>query len=233
MTRLLAAVLLAFLLGCQGPPAPPPRASDPTADALAAFERRDWVPAARLLREAIVRDPKNLTLHYYLAIAATHLDLREEAVREFQWVVSNGLAGSDEVEAARRWLIAAGVLRPPTTETAEAQNPPDEMTGNSGLRGQVTWDENDSSVTTSRLQLFLKGLPNSPTDELMYVLRTDETGRYEFKRIKPGPYKLTNRIAGQPVWRLRVEVPADQELALDLTPANSVRVRDDFPQNAR
>jgi len=41
---------------------------------------------------------------------------------------------------------------------------------------------------------------------------------------------LTNRIAGQPIWRLRVEVAAAEEKQLELTPSNSVAVRDDFPQ---
>jgi hypothetical protein len=41
---------------------------------------------------------------------------------------------------------------------------------------------------------------------------------------------LTNRLAGQPIWRLRVELqPADEKL-LELNTGNSVAVRDDFPE---
>jgi hypothetical protein len=40
---------------------------------------------------------------------------------------------------------------------------------------------------------------------------------------------LTNRLAGQPIWRLRVELKPAEEKQLDLNPGNSVTVRDDFP----
>lgn len=45
-----------------------------------------------------------------------------------------------------------------------------------------------------------------------------------------GSYKLTNRIAGQPIWRLRVEFKPGEQKTLDLTPANSIAARDDFPE---
>jgi hypothetical protein len=41
---------------------------------------------------------------------------------------------------------------------------------------------------------------------------------------------LTNRVAGQPIWRLRVELKPGEEKQLDLDPGNSIAVRDDFPQ---
>ena len=40
---------------------------------------------------------------------------------------------------------------------------------------------------------------------------------------------LTDRVAGPVIWRLRVELQPSQEMTLSLTPANSVKVRDDFP----
>lgn len=230
--RLLGMLVLAgALAGCQGPaaPPPPPAAVDVTADALRAFERRDWVLAARLLREALVHAPSDLTLHYYLAIAASHLDLREEAIREFQWVLGRAPAGSQEAETARRWLTQAGVLS--ASAPVRTEPVPDETTGDSGLVGRVIWNEpGESPVDPRRLQLFLIGLPDTPTAEQRYVLRTDEDGRFHFRRIVAGPYRLTNRVAGQPVWRLRVELETGREHALDLTPANSTRARDDFPE---
>jgi hypothetical protein len=42
---------------------------------------------------------------------------------------------------------------------------------------------------------------------------------------------LTNRLADQPIWRLRVELKPAEETQLDLNPDNSVVVRDDFPQS--
>jgi hypothetical protein len=202
------------------------------AEAIKAFERSDWVPAARLLREAIVHQPTNVTLHYYLAIAATHLDLREEAIREFQWVLTNAPAGSAEALAAKQWLTAAGVLAGPATATAPEPPAADAATGPvGGLHGQVVWNETDDPISVSRLQLFLRGIPNTPTHDQYYVLRTQNDGRFNFAKIVPGGYKLTNRVAGKPHWRLRVDVAAGQPVTIDLNPQNSTRTRDDFPED--
>jgi hypothetical protein len=172
-----------------------------------------------------------VTLHYYLAITATHLQLRDEAVREFQWVVTNAPAGSAEALAAKEWLIAAGVLVGPATATAP-EAPADTPRGPvGGLRGQVVWNEAEDPISVSRLQLFLKGLPNTPTAEEYYVLRTENDGQFQFRNVPPGTYKLTNRIAGKPHWRLRVTVQAGEPTMLDLNPQNSTRSRDDFPQD--
>jgi hypothetical protein len=63
------------------------------------------------------------------------------------------------------------------------------------------------------------------------VRRTDDSGHFEFKRIPPGIYMLTNRIAGEPMWRLRVQLEPGQNLTLDLSEANSAKIRDDFPES--
>lgn len=194
--------------------------------------RQDWAAAAPLFRQALARDPRNPLLHYNLAICAAYLELRDEAVREFQWVLANGPAGSQEVEAARQWLIAAGVLQAPREATSN-EPPPDETTGDSGLAGRVLYAESGAPVPLQREQLHLIGLPDTPTKEQRYVLRTDQEGRFEFKRIVPGPYRLTNRVAGQPTWRLKVELEPGSVGTLDLTPDNSTKVRDDFPGSAR
>ena len=204
---------------------------DIAAEAIKAFERSDWVPAARLLREAIVHQPMNVTLHYYLAIAATHLQLREEAIREFQWVLANAPTDSAEALAAKQWLIAAGVLAGPVT--AAAPEPAAEATTATlgGLRGQVVWNEAEDPISVSRLQLFLRGIPNTPTHEQYYVLRTQNDGRFNFAKVVPGSYKLTNRVAGKPHWRLRVDIAEGEPMTLDLNPQNSTRTRDDFPHD--
>jgi Carboxypeptidase regulatory-like domain len=231
--RLFAAFVLGLLVGCSGPaPQAPTVKPDIVADAIRAFERSDWVPAARMLREALVKEPGNLTLHYYLAIAATHLDLVEEAVREFQWVLANAPAGSTESQTARKWLTDAGRLG--RDATTVASKPADDAPANAAsLHGQIVWTDGESPVPKNRLQLFLKGLADTPTKDEYYVLRTDEGGRFNFKRVVPGPYKLTNRIAGEPTWRLRVQVEANQDATLDLTPQNSFKNRDDFPQDGK
>jgi hypothetical protein len=224
--------LLFLVVGCGNPPAvAPPSAPTVTADvaaqALEAFRRGDLNAAAHLLRQALIAQPANLTLHYHLGVTASRLDLREETTREFLWVVAHAPAGSPEAELARQWLAdaeaRAGASRRPSAG--------DETKGTSGLRGDVYWAEGAPPVSTTRLQLFLKGLPNTPTANLQFVMRTDQSGRFEFKGIPAGAYKLTNKIAGVPVWRLKVQLPAEGSVTLDLTSANSVSVRDDFPED--
>ena len=226
------ALLVLALVGCSSPASPPPTAEyDVVAEALKAFERSDWVQAARLLREAIVKQPTSLRLHYALAVAATHLDLRDEVIQEFQWVLANA-PGTPEAAAAREWLLAAGVLR--EQETIAAPPPAvDKEIGDSGLSGRVVWKGGEPPVKTGRMQLFLKGVPGTPTKDFQYVLRTEEDGAFQFKNIAAGSYKLTNRIAGEPVWRLRVEIPPAGDVALDLGPQNSLRARDDFPSDTK
>ena len=61
-------------------------------------------------------------------------------------------------------------------------------------------------------------------------LFTDDDGGFRFPKLAAGPYKLTNRIAGRPIWRLRVELKPGEGKQLELTPANSTATRDDFPE---
>lgn len=203
------------------------------AEAIKAFERSDWVLAARLLREAVIHQPTSVTLHYYLAITATHLQLRDEAVREFQWVLANAPAGSAEALAAKEWLVAAGVIGTGVA-AAPSQPPAEAATGLvGGVYGQVAWNEAEDPISVTRLQIFLKGLPGTPTKEEFYVQRTDNDGRFNFKKVVPGSYKLTNRIAGKPHWNLRVSVQPGEPMSLDLNPQNSTRTRDDFPEESK
>src|SRR5262249_61587581 len=74
--------------------------------ARAAMASRDWAAAASLFRQAIAKTPDDVALHYDLAICASYLDLRDEATREFQWVLVHGAAGSEETQVPRRWLPA-------------------------------------------------------------------------------------------------------------------------------
>lgn len=228
--RPLAIVLVFVLLGCTSPPSPPPdaKARDVAADAMAAVSRGDWASAAPLLRQALRMEPASANLHYQLAVAATHLDLRDEAIREFQWIIANVAAELPEATEARRWLTDARVLARPSAQPAPSSSEriTEETPGDSGLQGQVL--RADGKPTT-RVQLFLKGAPQSPLQSLQYVLRTDDDGRFEFKRIPGGTYMLTNKIAGAPTWRLRVQLTPGQITTLDLSEANRAEVRDDFP----
>ena len=60
-------------------------------------------------------------------------------------------------------------------------------------------------------------------------MRTDDSGRFEFKRIPAGTYMLTNKIAGAPTWRLRITLAPGEMTTVDLSEANNARIRDDFP----
>src|SRR5437899_815613 len=82
----------------------------------------------------------------------------------------------------------------------------------------------------SRYQVFLMGLRDTPTKEFFRVLRTDAGGNYAFTKVPAGSYKLTDTIGPDPKWRMKVTVEQAQDLSIDLTPDNSVKRRDDFPE---
>ncbi len=122
--------LLALGAGCQAPPPRIPLSGHKDTAVLAAeaLEAADYATAARLYRVALEKRPESFPLHYGLAVAASNLDARDEAVREFGWVVARGTAGSPEVEAARRWLISVGGIPAPAdafTAARKSRTPPD------------------------------------------------------------------------------------------------------------
>jgi hypothetical protein len=237
---LAGGALLLAVAACQNPAPAPPATSAPAVVTPAATRAReaaarsDWKTAAPLYREAIATAPQDVTLHYELAVAATYIEDREEAQREFRWVVANAPSESEEYRLAKSYLAEAA----PTTGsgTAAATTPPPriahvERAGDAGLYGRVTWSTDPNGPpTTRRMQVHLYGLANSVTRDQRYTVRTDDDGRFEFKRIVAGPYKLTNRVAGKPNWRVRVEVESGRDTAFDLHPGNSTNVRDDFPE---
>ena len=234
--RARTVALLGFLVlagaACQSRTSPPPQARvepDAAARASAALEAGRYAEAAALFREALTRAPQSVPLRYGLAVALSYVD-RGAAIREFQWVMVNAKPGSQEHTESQAWLARAGLLpgAPAAAQSAGAER----QAGNAVLAGRAIFA--DAGVTPApmrRLQLFLMGQPDSPSKEGRYNLRTDEDGNFKFPDVLPGSYMLTNRIAGQPIWRLRVELKPAEEQQLDLNPGNSVAVRDDFPQS--
>jgi hypothetical protein len=221
-------VILWGLAACETAPAARGRAMTAEAAALgrAAFDRRDWTAAAPLLRAAIAGDGVRTVLHLALAITASHLDRRDEATEEFQWVLAHAAPGSDEAMMARQWLLEAGVLSAAGPTAAEA----DRAAMESDLSGTVTWAEPGSRLEPRRsMQVHLIGLPGGETVEQRFTVRTDESGRYVFAAIPAGSYKITNAIAGPARWRLRVSLEASRDVTLDLSPDNAIAIRDDFP----
>jgi hypothetical protein len=233
----LAALLAGLAAGaCQNAPVPPPAAeADLPAQAARALETGDYQRAADLYRRAVAGDPERLALRYGLGVAASHLGRRDEAIRELTWVMERGEKGSREARAAESWLRSVGALRRPVEVAAEAPEAPapDLKPGQGALEGRVMLARADAPndlQPARRMKLNLIGQPNSPTRLSRYTVRTDEQGRFRFPNAVAGPYRLTDRPAGPASWRLRVEVKAGESQTLELTPANQVSVRDDFPR---
>lgn len=227
-TLVLLALGAALLAGCGERPRPQPRAAaapDLLSQAREAMTRGDYSTSVGLLRQVLAERPDHFEAHYRLAVSASWLDLTEEAEAQFEWVVAHGAPDSPEVDAARQWL------RTFRARPGEAAAPPPAAphADRATVTGRVLWEQDGRVAPQPYLRLFFKGLPGSPVEDEFHRVQTDEHGQYRIVDVVPGEYMLTNRVAGPPIWRLRVAVKAGQTLQLDLTPENSVKVRDDFP----
>lgn len=234
MRTLTIALLGLFVLAgpaCQSQTSTAPARveAEPAVRAGVALEAGRYAEAVALFREALARTPESVALRYGLAVALSYTD-RGAAIREFQWVMAKADPGSQERVESQAWLTRAGAL--PSVPAASSRSAePERQAGNAVLVGRALFAEAGAKPEPMRrLQLFLMGQPDSPTKEERYKLRTDEDGTFKFPNVPPGPYMLTNRLAGQPIWRLRVELKPAEEKQLDLNPGNSVAVRDDFSQ---
>jgi hypothetical protein len=226
---LLAAAAVALVVAACGHPPPAQKAEeDPETLAAAALEHGDYPRAAALYRQAVERRPQSVSAHYGLGVASSNLSQRDDTIREFQWVVANGTPESVEVDAARRWLITAGVIRQPAVFPTQAATNSDRWNGS--IEGQAYLGSSDQRQVQIRMQLHLIGQPDGPTKEERRVVRTDNDGQFRFVNIVPGAYMLTDKIAGKPRWRMKIEVSPGATLRLDLNPANSTDARDDFPK---
>lgn len=224
--------LLALLAGCQAPSRPAQSAApeDPAAIAARALAGGRYTDARELYRQALADAPDKVGLHYGLGVASSHLDRRDDAVREFRWVVQYGPQTAPEVAAARQWLTRAGALPITSLHTAAPSRSGEErQPGNASLEGRAIFAEaGQAPKPMARLQLFL--VPEGSTEKERYHLRTDGEGNFKFPNVAPGSYKLIDRVAGQPIWRLRVEFKPSETKTLELTPANSLALQDDFPE---
>jgi len=222
---------LALLVGgCYSSPQPAPRAADEARLAAEAMDGGDYAKAADLYRRAVAKSSDSVSLHYGLAVAASRLDLKPEAIREFRWVLERGEVGTAEVDNARRWLVKAGALAPTSSPVPLPESPANEATSSASasVEGRATSTGAADRGPMKRLQIFLIEQPGRVHH---YRLRTDEDGRFRFANVAPGIYKLSDRISGPPTWRLRVEAQPGQIVFLDLGAGNSTKVRDDFPDH--
>jgi hypothetical protein len=221
-------------LACQSPPPQAPRTStlalDSVIQAREAVQRRDYLAASGVLRQALDRRPADLEAHYLLAVSWSHLDQADEATREFEWVVAHGQAGAPEVQIARDWLAARTPPEIPAPSVSPAVN-------GAGIQRPELATLSGKAIgpdkPMARLQLFLKGVPTSTVKDEYHLLRTDQQGNFNFPNVVPGDYMLTNAVAGPVLWRLRVALGGGQHLVVDLSPANSSTIRDDFPERSR
>jgi hypothetical protein len=235
----LVVLLAACLVGgasCQAR-REPPATSAPAPDALdlarAAVGRRDHATAVSLLRDVLPSRPDSLEAHYLLAVSASHLDQHEEASREFRWVVAHGEPGAAEVAIAREWLASR------VTSATPAAVPPPSPAAVDGAPGQepelasLSGRALDAAGSKPRLLLFLKGSPGSAVQDRSHTVRTDASGRFHFSNVVPGDYVLTDAVAGPATWRLRMTLAGAERRVVDLSPANSTRVRGERAGAAR
>jgi hypothetical protein len=231
---LLAAVAVMPVIasGCRESRPQSPKASvenDPLAAAREAMSRHDYATAATLLRQTLARQSADVEAHYRLAVSTSHLDQPDEAGREFEWVVANVRPDAPEARIAQEWLTSRTTV-PRSSSVPGARpdpvEPPAQRPELAALSGQAA----GPGGPMSRLQLFLKGLPESPVKDEYHRLRTDAQGTFHFANVVPGDYMLTTAIAGLAQWRLKVALARGQRLTLDLSPVNDVAVRDDFPE---
>jgi len=204
---------------------------DPLPAARDAMGRHDYATAVTLLRETLARQSANVEAHYRLAVSTSHLDQLDEASREFEWVVTNAQPDAAEARIAREWLTSrTTVTRSSNTPAPGAAStsvaPPAQRPELATLSGRAV----GPSGPMSRLQLFLKGLPESSVKDEYHLLRTDSQGNFHFANVMPGEYVLTNAIAGPPLWRLKVVLARGQRLTLDLSTSNGIGARDDLPE---
>jgi hypothetical protein len=219
--------------GCRESGPPGPKAvgvtADPMTTAHEAMARHDYNAAIVSFTEVVTRRPDDVEAHYGLGVSASQLDRLGDAEREFRWVVAHGAPTAPEVAIAREWLAsrtnssAPSPQRAVVTASENAAEPNPEM---ATVSGRVTGPDG----MNRRLQLLLKGVPGTAVKDEYRLLRTDEQGSFRFISVVPGDYMLTNPITAAMNWRLKVSLSRGERRVLDLSVANHVGVRDDFPE---
>lgn len=228
MRRLPVVALLALLLGCQQSPTPgaAPLGSltvqlKQEGDALAA--RGDYAAAAVKYQAAVNQEPDDVSLRFALGTALSHLGQREGTVEQFRFVVSRGRPESPEVQAARRWLIAAGELAEAVTfapsPSAEPGTAPTAARSASAPQPQLA----------GAVKVTARTAPRPGTRELRIVFfdprrisafdATVKPGEsFEFPGVLPGTYKVTveDRESGTQISEQEVTVQPGKDLELDL-----------------
>ncbi|MBI2153881.1 MAG: tetratricopeptide repeat protein [Candidatus Rokubacteria bacterium] len=225
MRRLAIVLSLALLLGCQSPtPGPAPVGSltvrlKAEGDALAA--RGDYEAAAVKYQQAANQEPEDVRIRFALGSALSHLGRREETVEQFRFVVARGKPDSAEVQAARRWLIAAGELTegvtfapsaiaqpgaPPAATAATPPVPGGKVRGRAEARGQPR-----------EITIVMSNQDEAKRD--MAFTKTLKLGEaFSFDDVPPGTYRLLveDTENDSQLWDVEVTVASGKETVLDL-----------------
>ena len=227
--RLLAGMTLALLLGCQQSPPSGPVNAPPQSltsqlqeegDALAA--RGDYAAAAVKYQAAVSREPDDVSLHFALGVALSHLNRREETIEQFRWVVTRGVPGSPEVQAARRWLVDAGELGETVTLASSAPSPtPEPPAAESPSTGKLM-GKTEPSGAARQINLALLKTDEQKSEPVSFSKRLELGEAYEFDQVPAGKYRLTaeDLETRALLWDLEVTVTAKKDTTLDLTNAN-------------
>jgi tetratricopeptide (TPR) repeat protein len=230
MRTSIAAALLAFAavatVGCQqiGGPAAGTGAvrkamgvEQLRAEGIAQMEKGRYEGALRAFVEALSRQPDDVGLHYLLAVTYSHLDRKDDAILAFRYVVQHGKAGSQEVEAATRWLAGVGMLAVPVAPPAPADQP---ELATSSMEGRIVWADLEPDRVLPRMQMQLEGTSASNRGK-RYGIHVHVNGNYLFPKVIPGDYRLRAQIGYTRLWDMDVTVN-DGKTVLDLTQDNAV-----------
>jgi tetratricopeptide (TPR) repeat protein len=193
------------------------------AEAEGLMGRGEYEAAWRAYHRALEQAPEEVGLWYGLGVVLSHVGRPEEAERAFRYVVERGAAEGPEVEAARQWLVRAGVLaerpvvfRPSSAVAAETA----ERRGDrAAIRGRVSWGA-AAGPGPLKAQLVLVGVSGGAEGQ-RHATRVPLGGEYRFERLAPGTYRLTGGAAGHRLWEVTLDVEDGKQLILDLTKDNS------------
>jgi tetratricopeptide (TPR) repeat protein len=225
---LLALALIALGCGQDRPPSgsAPPAKSPAVAlreegDALLA--KADYAGAAVKYEAAIALLPDDVGLHYAAGTAYSYLNRKADAVREFRWVLRRGQPNSTEVQGARRWLAAAGLLAAEAEEGArEGGGAGKAAPTRTGIAGKIEWPGVHPGDPTVAVRIVLTG--DDLTNQQFKDGRIARVGgRYTFPELAPGNYRLVGSAMRPelPLWDHRVSVERGKVTTLDLSQANS------------
>ena len=231
MRRLAVVFSVALFLGCQQSPAPGPAPVGSLTvrlkaegDALAG--RGDYERAALKYQQAANQEPDDVSIRFALGSALSHLNRREETVEQFRFVVARGKPDSTEVQAARRWLVAAGEAAeavtfapsgPPGESGATPASPPTRPPAFDLPPGKVRGKIEARGREGREVNLALIGDEQWNAD-LAFPLTARLGQAFEFPKVPPGNYRLTaeDRETGEELWDVTVTVTAGKDVVIDL-----------------